>query len=196
MKVLGIVGSPRTDGNTDLLVARVLVGAAVAGAHTEKITLSSLNYRPCDGCDSCKQTGVCVIDDDLQAVHKKLAEVDALILGSPIYWHGLTAQTKALIDRCQCFWNLRMELRRGYTGPRRPALFISLGGQRRPRFDLAIPTVKLWLSVLGFTYSGQLLVPDVESPGEVVRRDDVWGPALEMGQDLVNGLNRQSCRRR
>lgn len=186
MKVLGIVGSPRAEGNTDLLVARVLMGAAVAGAHTEKISLSSLSYRPCDGCDSCKTTGVCIIDDDLQQVHRKLAEVDALVLGSPIYWNGLTAQTKALIDRCQCFWNLRIVLHKAYSGPKRPALFVSLGGQRRPRFELAIPTVRLWFSILGFAYTGQLLIPHVESPGEVVGRDDIWRQALDMGSDLVS----------
>ncbi|MBI2863164.1 MAG: flavodoxin family protein [Chloroflexi bacterium] len=185
MKVLGIIGSPRADGNTDLLVSRLLVGAAAAGAHTEKVRLGDLNYRPCDGCESCKPTGVCVIDDDLQPVHRKLTEADALVLGSPIYWHGLTAQTKALIDRCQCFWNLRTVLRKAHAGARRPAIFVSLGGQRQPRFELAIPTVKLWFSVLGFAYTGQLLVPNLDSPGEIVRREDVWSHALEIGRDLA-----------
>jgi len=105
MKTLGIVGSPRKEGNTDILVSEVLRGAGDAGATIEKIFLNDLDIKPCQSecSDYCKKTGDCKIRDDMSTLYNKIYESDAIILGTPLYWYGPSAQLKAFIDRWYAF---------------------------------------------------------------------------------------------
>ena len=104
MKVIGIVCSPREGGNTEILLHRALEAAKEAGAEeTELIHLSGKHINPCDGCLTCAETGKCHIDDDMQAIYPKLLEADGIIMGTPVYFWGVTAQAKALIDRTNCW---------------------------------------------------------------------------------------------
>ena len=103
MKVLGIVGSPRKNGNTEILVKEALDSARNLGAEIEIINISDLNITPCDGCESCDTTGKCKIEDDMQDIYIKLLQSDGIILGSPVYYWGVTAQIKAVIDRTFLF---------------------------------------------------------------------------------------------
>jgi len=103
MKVLGIVGSPRKGGNTEILVREALTAAKEAGAETEIVLASGKNIVGCDGCSSCRQTGVCHIKDDMQPLYKQLETADAIIFGTPVYFHDVTAQAKAIMDRTFLF---------------------------------------------------------------------------------------------
>jgi NAD(P)H-dependent FMN reductase len=98
-RVLGIVGSPRRDGNTGILVDEVLAGAAEAGALTEKVVLSKLDIGPCRACDTCGKTGKCVQQDDMHALLEQMEQSDVWVLGTPVYYWGPTAQFKAFVDR-------------------------------------------------------------------------------------------------
>ena len=110
MRVLGIAGSPRRNGNTDRLLAEVLRGASNNGADVKTIVLSELKIAPCQNCDSCFTAGICKIDDDMQSVYKELMLVDRIVLASPLHFMGLTAQTKAMVDRCQSLWAKKYKL--------------------------------------------------------------------------------------
>jgi multimeric flavodoxin WrbA len=103
VKLLGIVCSPRTNGNTEVLVKEALDTARNLGAETEMIKVSDLNITPCDGCESCDITGECKIEDDMQDIYTKLLHSDGIIFGSPVYFWGVTAQAKAIIDRTFVF---------------------------------------------------------------------------------------------
>ncbi|MHB0859141.1 MAG: flavodoxin family protein [Anaerolineae bacterium] len=99
MKVLAFHGSPRVGGNTESMVAEVLRGAREAGAEVEMIALNKLDISPCQACEACKKTGRCRIQDDMQPLYDKILEADALVLGTPIYFWGPSAQLKRFIDR-------------------------------------------------------------------------------------------------
>lgn len=99
MKVLGIVCSPRRAGNTEILVDEALTSAKECGAEVELITLAGMSIAPCDGCESCITTKKCRLDDDMQGIYLKLLAADGFIFGTPVYFWGVTAQAKALIDR-------------------------------------------------------------------------------------------------
>jgi multimeric flavodoxin WrbA len=103
MKVLGIVCSPRVNGNTEILVKEALESAGKLGADTEMTRVSDLNIAPCDGCETCEITGECKIEDDMQGIYTKLLQADGIILGSPVYWWGVTAQAKIIMDRTFLF---------------------------------------------------------------------------------------------
>ncbi|MFC1903360.1 flavodoxin family protein [Chloroflexota bacterium] len=103
MKILGIACSPRKHGNTELLVNESLAVAKAEGAEVELISLADKTVSPCDGCSSCRKTEVCHIKDDMQDIYTKLLEADGIIFGAPVYFWGLNAQAKALIDRTYVF---------------------------------------------------------------------------------------------
>ncbi len=99
MNVLGISSSPRPSGNTVTLIEEVLAGARAEGAETELFSLAGKEIKPCDGCNACFKTGSCHIEDDMAAVYGKMAAADGIIFGTPVYFYGMPAQLKALIDR-------------------------------------------------------------------------------------------------
>ncbi|MFC1952309.1 flavodoxin family protein [Chloroflexota bacterium] len=103
MKVLGIVCSPRKLGNTEILIEEALAAAREAGAQTELVLVAGKNIAPCDGCGSCRKTGVCIIKDDMQPIYKQLEIADAVLFGTPVYFHNVSAQAKAIMDRTYLF---------------------------------------------------------------------------------------------
>ena len=104
MKVLGIMGSPRIKGNTDVLLDQALEGTKSQGAEVEKIIVDKLNIAPCREYYGCARDGNCVIRDAMDEVYPKLLSADSVIIASPMFFYGLSAQVKALIDRCQALW--------------------------------------------------------------------------------------------
>ena len=99
MKILGIVCSPRKDGNTEILVREALEAAHEAGSETELILIAGKKIAPCDGCNACLKDGVCKIKDDMQTIYEQLEKADGLIFGTPVYFYNVTAQAKAVMDR-------------------------------------------------------------------------------------------------
>jgi len=98
--IIGIVGSPRVEGNTEKLVVEALKAASEEeGVQTELIRLASKEIKPCDACLSCRKTGECHINDDFQEIFEKMVKADGIILASPVYFGSATPQMMALIDR-------------------------------------------------------------------------------------------------
>ncbi len=91
MRVLGIAGSPRRGGNTDLLLAEVMKGAASQGAEVKTIVLCDLDIAPCLHCDACLKKGKCKIQDDMQMLYRELEQADRIVLASPVHFMGITA---------------------------------------------------------------------------------------------------------
>ena len=99
MKILGISGSPRKNGNTVAMLNEALGAAQGDGAEVELYSVSGRNIQPCDGCWGCRGTGECHIKDDMQELYEKMLVADGIIFGTPVYFWGMTAQAKAVMDR-------------------------------------------------------------------------------------------------
>ncbi len=107
MKVLGIVCSPRSGGNTEIMMEAALAGARSCGAETELWTTAGKALQPCDGCQTClKKNGQCHIDDDIQPLYPKILAADGLIFGSPSHFGSVSAQAKLVIDRLYGLYNV------------------------------------------------------------------------------------------
>jgi len=102
VRVCGIVGSPKKNGNVDTLVSEVLRGASSQGAETRKICLNDLQIQPCQSCGVDPRPKYCLFDDDMRTIYTMLQSCDAIVLGSPVYFDTVSAQTKLMIDRCNC----------------------------------------------------------------------------------------------
>ena len=103
-KVLILSGSPRKNGNSDILCDEFMKGAVEAGHQVEKIRIAEKNIGYCRACYACRETGVCAIKDDMADVLQKMINADVLVLASPVYFYSIDAQLKAVIDRSVARW--------------------------------------------------------------------------------------------
>lgn len=103
-KVVILSGSPRKGGNSDTLCDEFLKGAREAGHEVEKIFVASKEITYCKACYACKNTGICVIKDDMAEVLQKMLDADVIVLSSPVYFYSISAQLKTVIDRTVARW--------------------------------------------------------------------------------------------
>jgi len=187
LMVLGIAGSPRRGGNTDLLLDEVLKGATSQGARAKKVVLKDLKIAPCDHSDACLKTGKCYINDDMQAIYQDLEEADRIVLASPIQFMTVTAEMKTMIDRCQALWARKYILGQPPLSEKeRRGLFIAVGGTTFTKlFDPAQATIKALFNTLNITYAGELLFRGIDEKGAINRHPDALKHAFEAGQKLV-----------
>ena len=189
MKVLGIAGSPRRGGNTDLLLDEVMKGAASKGAEVKTIILNDLNIDPCQHCDTCLAKGECKIQDDMQMVYRELEQADRIVLASPLHFMSVTAQMKAMIDRCQAIWARKYVLKIPPLGNQRErkGLFISVGGRKVLNlFEPALVTVTTLFRILDVSYAGDLLFPGIDEKGDITKHPDALHQAFLTGQKLID----------
>lgn len=186
MKVLGIMGSPRIKGNTDLLLDQALKGAKSQGAEVEKIIVDKLNIAPCKEYYGCLKDGNCVIRDDMDKVYPKLLDADRIIVASPIFFYGPSSQIKALIDRCQAVWARKYVLRQDLPDSGRKGAFIAVGATKGKRlFDGSKLTVQYFFKAVNVSYVDELLIQGVDKKGEIKGHPTVLSDAFELGRRLV-----------
>jgi multimeric flavodoxin WrbA len=188
MKVLGIAGSPRRGGNTDLLLAELMKGAADKGAEVKTIVLSGLKFVPCTHCDSCLKEGSCVVKDDMQDIYKEFEQADIIVLASPIQFSGITAHLKGMIDRFQSRWARKYLLKRPplEDAKVRKGFFISVGGRKVPDvFECAQTMIKTFFRILDIKYSGELLFSGIDEKGAILKHPDALNQAYLSGQKLA-----------
>ena len=99
MLIIGLSGSPRVGGNTDIILEVALAASKGEGAEVKLIRISDYHIQPCNGCMACFGTKKCVIDDEGETLYHEIVKADGIILGSPSYFQGVTAQMKIFIDR-------------------------------------------------------------------------------------------------
>ncbi len=190
MLVLGIYGSPRKGGNTDLLLDAALAEARAAGARVEAVYCRRLKMSGCLGCGGCDETGQCVVDDDMQKVYPLLQQARAIVLSSPIYFYGLPAQCKALVDRSQACWSSRMlqkptpEQRKTHDSGR--GYLIAVGATKGQRmFQCMELTARYFYDALDMSYQGGLLVSGVEKKGQIAQDQPALERARALGRELA-----------
>lgn len=97
-KILILKGSPHSNGNSSFLEDQVQAGAVAVGAEVESYHLHEMDIRPCEACHDCLDAnGICVQSDDMQILYPKIAQADALVIASPVYWYSVSAQVKLVI---------------------------------------------------------------------------------------------------
>jgi multimeric flavodoxin WrbA len=183
MDILGINGSPRIGGNTDILLDRVLEGARKAGADVEKVVLNNLKFSPCLECDNLRDDGSCIIEDDMQSLYKKIEVIDALILASPVFFGTLSAHMKMMIDRFQCAWRSKHLLEKDLFRKRKIGAFISVAASdRRDFFNNSKMVVKNLFVTINVEYKEELFCPGCHAKSAILGHPDCLQKAYELGQ--------------
>lgn len=194
MRVLGIAGSPRKNGNTDMLLAEFMRGAESRGAESKTIFLRELKYSTCIHCDGCLKDGNCVIKDEMQQIYPEMEKADIIVMASPIQFMGITAPMKAMIDRCQALWARKYVLKIPPLGDRRlrKGFFISVGGRRIPDlFEPSLIMMKTFYRIIDVYYAGELVFKGIDEKGAVVSHPDALKQAFAAGQKIVEDLTRE-----
>ncbi len=185
-RILAIAGSPRRQGNTEILLDHAIAGAESAGAQVEKLVVPDMSIAPCNSCGACLETGACPIEDDMAELYHHLLTCQGLVVATPVYFYGLPAQLKAAIDRCQALWARRDILGESLREPGGRALLISAGGTGgNDLFTGVEMTMNLIFRLLGLETVPPVLVRRVDEKGEVLQRPDALKLARARGAKLL-----------
>lgn len=185
MKVLGIMGSPRMKGNTDLLLDEALKGAESQGAEVEKILVDKLQIAPCKEYYGCLRDGKCVIKDDMDGIYDKLLAADAIIIASPMFFYTVSAQLMVLISRCQALWARKYVLK-NMDIPEKRGAFIAVGATKGDKlFDGPKLTIKYFFQTINARYIDELLIRGVDKKGEIKNHPTALSDAYELGKRLA-----------
>ncbi len=183
-QVLVILGSPRKNGNSSALAARISRGAKSAGAEVETVFLHGLKISPCRGCDTCQKNDAkgCAIKDDMQEIYPKLVKADAWVVASPVYWFTMSAQTKIFMDRC---YALPAYAKNPFAG-KRIAIAMSYGDVD-PVKSGCVNALRTFQDA--YRYTGSKIVGMVYGSalkaGQIADNEELMQEAEELGKRLV-----------
>lgn len=194
MKILGIAGSKRKKGNTAILLKEALQAAQNEGAKTELVFLDDYAITGCRGCEGCRESYKCVINDDMQKLYPLLLGSDGIILGSPTYFYNISADMKAFLDRCYCFEVFDEKDRSCWVsinealGGKYAAVIAVCEQQNEKDMGFAPETMSLSLQALGYRVIEQVKVFNLFKAGAVLKDYDALQRAGEAGKKLVKTI--------
>ena len=187
-KVAIVFGSPRKGSNTGILVQEVQRGLSDSGVGSEIFHLNEMNIKGCQACNHCKKNDgtTCAIKDDMQSIHRAIESADGLIVASPIYFAGVTAQTKTWVDRMYPYIDKRLnsKLPKG----KKAALIFT---QNQPDPNLFLPAIKTFravMKVFGYEIKGSLLACNLDRDNKpmVTEDGDMMTKAYDLGKHLLD----------
>jgi multimeric flavodoxin WrbA len=194
MKVAVFNGSPRAEGNTEILLREATRPIELTGHEVVRFDLNAMDIRPCQDCGGCEGTGTCVYQDDMSLVSDAIRGCDRFILASPIFFFSLSAQTKAMIDRCQAFWCEKYLLKRplpdGQEGRR--GLLILVGGMKKEiGVQCGEATAKAFFRTISVPEHETVSFLGADSKGAIRTHETALQDVYLAGQRLI-GMNRDS----
>jgi multimeric flavodoxin WrbA len=188
MKVVAFQGSPRIDGNTEILLKETLRAIGESAHDVQLFTLNLMNIKPCQDCGGCEKTGACIIDDDMGDIYDAIRKADRFILASPIFFFGLSAQAKAMVDRCQSFWCEKYLLKKAIPqGPRgRKGLLLLVGGMKKEvGIQCSEATASAFFRTISVPEHKTLGFLGVDAKGAILEHPTALRDAYQAGNDLI-----------
>ncbi len=188
--LVALNGSPVRGSSVDLLLKAVCAGAEEAGGRSEHVYCNDLVVKACQACGPEPTTGYCIFHDDMDRIYAALESAHAIAVGSPVYFDGVSAQLKLVMDRCNCVTPLvRLEdggydFRAKWARTRR-GVFVTACGTRHT-YEFAERSVRGFLKWVGARWEETLLWRhDDNDPGSVATRPDLVAHARAVGRRLI-----------
>lgn len=184
--VLGVAGSPRRNGNSDLLLAEALAGADAAGARTDLLVVSQAEIGWCRGCNACSRDGVCIQRDGVTDVYPRLDEASGFIVSTPVFFASVPGVFKCFLDRLQPYWALRYVLGRPEADPKRPAaLLIAAGGGGPFGTGCARQPVVSAFGPLGVRFTAEVVGDPLDEPRDAEAHPEILLACREAGGTIA-----------
>ena len=178
MNILILTGSPRKNGNTDMLAKAFADGASSKGHNVDTISVGDVNVSPCMGCNRCfaNEKMECVQHDDMQGIYERMKCADMLVIASPMYFYSISAQLKAIIDRCHNPIRDTFKISK--------AALLLVGASSLPTlFDAALAEYKLCIGYFNIEDAGHILVRGMKEKGDI-RHTDALKQAYAFGESM------------
>jgi len=188
MKVIAFSGSPRKNGNTDLLLQEAVKGVESSGLSVKIFRLNCMNIKPCQNCGGCDETGECIFKDDMEEIYREIRTADRIILASPIFFFSLSAQSKIMIDRCQSFWCEKYLLKKPLPpGPYgRKGLLLLVGGMKKEiGIQCAEATAKAFFRTVSVPEHTTLSYLGIDAKGAILEHPAALKEAFKAGEKLL-----------
>ena len=183
MKIIGVEGSPREDGNTEKLVKTILDSASENGAQTKFYKLTKMNISLCLGCFNCRETGVCVTNDDMQMLHEEIQTSDVIIIGSPVYMWQVSGQTKLFMDRLVPF--IKPDFTTRLKGKKSIFWVFTQGNPDENAFKVYFEYLENLFSFLHYDVKGIIVATGTMDKNAILQQTDMLEKAREIGKKLV-----------
>jgi arsenate reductase (thioredoxin) len=194
MFALGLQGSPRKKGNSETLLAVFMEALERQGVRTRTLPVCKLKVQPCIELLACEKSGFCPIEDEMAAqVYPLLRQADIVVAASPVFFYNVTAQLKALIDRCQAFWARKYLLKLKDPGAAvRRGFFLAVGASGgKQLFDGLHLTAKYFFDAIDAEYAGHLTYRKIESRGAIKNHPGVSEDVERAATALVADLRKR-----
>jgi multimeric flavodoxin WrbA len=188
-RIIAVLGSPRTGGNTAKLLKQAMQGAEDAGCEVEKVIVPFLKFKPCMEIFHCMEHDDCRMQDEITPFYRKFREMDGLILAAPIMTMGIPGALKSFMDRFQVFYMAKYFRHNSFIPAEhrkiRKTLFISIGGMNIPNdFDGALLTMEAFCEIIDCPLWGTVLQNDMDTVKDIATRpellEEAYNKALEM----------------
>ncbi len=191
MLVLGFQGSPRKKGNTSFLLSTFMQAVEKLGAQTRIIEVAQKNIIPCKEYVVCEKKGYCPIDDDIKAeIYPLIRQAEVVVLASPIFFYNMTAQLKAVVDRCQTFWARKYKLK--LTDPAKKTkrgFFLSVGATKgKNLFEGLQLTAQYFFDAIDARFEGSLTYRGIEGPKDMAKHPNVLEDVEKAVAELIKPL--------
>jgi len=193
-KVVGFSGSPRRNGNSDLLLKKIMSGVTDKNLPADCWNLTEFQFSGCIGCEQCRKTKICTgLKDGMSLIYPELLSSKGLVLASPTHNYNITTWMKAFIDRLYCFYNFENDNRHSWSSQlsnqNRKAVVVAICEQDSiADMGFTLEAMKLPLKALGFEVVGELAVLNVFDKAKVREQEQVMNEAYELGQKLADSL--------
>lgn len=176
MKILVLTGSPRKNGNSATLADNFIKGAQEAGHHVERFDAAFKKAHPCVACNHCNMDGTCIFNDDFNFVREHIVDADAVVFATPMYYFGISAQLKTVIDR---FYAINGKIHR----PKKAVLLMTYANTAESEAKPIVSHYETLLNYLGWTDAGRVIASGVWPVGAV---DNTKYPqqAYELGKKI------------
>jgi multimeric flavodoxin WrbA len=183
-QILVFKGSPREKGNSSILADKAAEGAKSAGAQVETFSLHKMDIHPCDACDICQDTEVCVLGDDMQLLYPRLRQADAIVIASPIYWFTISAQTKLFIDRWYALESSQGSALKG----KRFGILLTYG-DADPYTSGAINAIRTFQDMFRYIKADivGMVYGTASNEGDILNQPELLEHAYKLGEKLIIG---------
>lgn len=193
-KVLGVAGSPRKNGNSDVLLREVLKGVRQENIECDSIQLRGIQFQGCIGCEKCRKDKICTgLIDGMSLIYSQIITSKGLVLVSPTHNYNITSWMKAFIDRLYCFYNFQNTLPRAWSSQLadqdRKAVIVAVCEQENKKdMGFTLEAMRAPIEALGYQVIGEQAIFKVFESGKVKEDSESLAKAFTLGKDLAKSL--------
>ncbi|SDC62192.1 MULTISPECIES: flavodoxin family protein [unclassified Candidatus Frackibacter] len=194
IRVLGIKGSPRVKSNSNLMLDKVVEGIKDTSKEPDIkiISPTKMDISPCQGCYNCEESGECIFNDDMEELYQDFDQADIILISTPVFFNGVSAQLKTMIDRCQAIWSSKYRAKGSIIDRDKKRFGFLLGSGGAPayegQFKGIYKVIDMFFKVTNTEWRGELLISNSDEV-PIKERSHVLEEAYGIGKELVCDFN-------